>query len=98
MAVVFHTGKGNHLISSFVPKDCIKGMDLLCDKKFRRNVRIPDENQYVFANTEGSLEHTIGWNATNNLMVTCGIKTKSVNATGNRCRISTCMLVLICQN
>ena len=88
LSVVFHPGKGNHLISTFIPKDCRKAMDILCCSENRASAGVHPDNKFIFANTENSLDHATGWTATNSVLEASGIKS-SINATVNRCRIST---------
>ena len=89
MAIAYQTGKGNHVVSVMVPTDSIKAMDLLCDKNIRKDASIDASNPYIFANTEDSLMHVLGWSATKFMCDLAGIEDASINATVNRARIST---------
>jgi hypothetical protein len=90
MHVTFVNGKGNHLVSCFLPKDCWKALDILCDPKLRRDMTISDNNKFLFANTEQSTHHTDGWAATNYTLKKAGLdKYAIINATNQRGRIST---------
>ena len=89
MAVTYQAGKGNKLVPCLVPMDCMRGMDLLCEKCVRNDAGVLPNNQYVFANTEMSSDHVVGWDTVHYMCTNAGIKNPSLNATNNRGRVST---------
>ena len=58
-----HQGRkgNNHLVSDFIPKDCIKGMHVLCDRQIRTDVGISKTNKYAFPSINMSDKHVSGW-------------------------------------
>ena len=90
MLITFQPGKGNHLVSDFIPTDCIKGLDILCDMEVRKRAGILEANPYIFANTQGSDVYVLGWNAINKMCKESKVKKPELlTATMQRHRIST---------
>ena len=89
MEITFTAGKGNHLVSSLVPGDCVKALYLLCDATVRNSVEVSKQNTYIFANTENSIKHVTGWDATQHMCKGANITCPDVNAKAKRIRIST---------
>ena len=57
----YQEGKGNnHLVSVFIPKNCIKGMHVLCDPQIRTDVGISKTNKYAFPSINMSDKHVLG--------------------------------------
>ena len=65
MSITYFPGKGNHLVSCFLPHECQEVLDVLVDTELRKDMGIDGENKFVFANTEESVHHFEGWAATN---------------------------------
>ena len=89
MQITYQAGKGNKLVPCLVPRDCVHAMDILCQESVRASAGVLPTNQYIFANTEGSTAHVIGWDTVHNMCTAAGIANSSLNATNNRGRIST---------
>ena len=90
MEVTYQAGKGDHLVSDFIPLDCRKGLDILADKENRRRAGVPASNDYIFANTQQSDYHVTGWSTINKMCEDAGIeKPCLLTATKQRHRIST---------
>ncbi|ELT89194.1 hypothetical protein CAPTEDRAFT_208970, partial [Capitella teleta] len=87
MEIMYSTGKGNHLVSTIVPADCIKALDLLVDFDNRSAARILQENAFIFASTNSQC-HCSGWSCTDVASAKAGV-TERINATKQRGRIST---------
>lgn len=87
--IVYAPGKGNHLVDTIVPPDCVKAMDILVNSEVRAKVSVSSTNQYVFANTEDSEYHCSGWDATHMLCKKANIICPELTATGQRIRLST---------
>ena len=86
--VVYGTGKGNHLVSCLVPKDCVVALDRLSNTQLRTNVGIVASNRFLFPNV-ASNQHCGGWNALATVCTKANINGDLVNATNQRGRIST---------
>ena len=89
MQIMYMVGKGNHLVSCFVPDDCVQALDLLCRESIRCKVGVVLTNKFLFPNTEGSAHHVDGWHATSYVLQRAGIECSIINATNQRARIST---------
>jgi hypothetical protein len=94
MEITFQTGKGNKLVSCFFPRDCVAAMDMLCDPSIRQDAGVLASNHFIFANTEGSTEHVLGWDATKDMCKDAEIHNPVLTATNNRGRISTFFFAL----
>ena len=86
--VLYGTGKGNHLVSCLVPKDCVVALDRLANTQLRTNVSIVASNRFLFPNL-GTNQHCGGWNALATVCTKANINGDLVNANNQRCRIST---------
>ena len=86
--VVYGTGKGNHLVSCLVPKDCVVALDRLTNTQLRTHVGIVASNRFLFPNV-ASNQHCGGWNALATVCTNANINGDLVNATNQRGRIST---------
>ena len=89
MQIMYMVGKGNHLVSCFVPDDCVQALDLLCRESIRCKVGVVLTNKFLFPNTEGFAHHIDGWHATSYVLQRAGIECSIINATNQRARIST---------
>ena len=69
MTVIYMTDKGNHLVPVWVYKDCISGLKLLMDVEVRKQAGVLESNVYVFANTEQSPYHVLGWDAIHKMCI-----------------------------
>lgn len=89
MTVMYSTGKGNHLVSTIVPVDCIDGINILVDESIREASGVLKENKFLFPSLS-SLKHCSGWDCTNYACTKSGVgHASSINATNNRGRLST---------
>ncbi|ELU12227.1 hypothetical protein CAPTEDRAFT_194676 [Capitella teleta] len=88
MELMYGTGKGNKLVSTLVPKDSIKAMDILtnCDVRIRAGVLI--DNHFIFPTLNSHL-HVQGWSVTHTVCQQAGLNATLINATTQRGRIST---------
>lgn len=90
MDITYQPGKGNHLVSDFIPDDCKKGLDLLTDPDIRLRSGVAPKNRYIFANTQGSDTHVQGWDAIHRMCEGAQVKNPGLlTATMQRHRIST---------
>ena len=89
--ITYITGKGNnHLVPILIPEDTIAAVRKLADPETRKDVNVPEDNTYLFASTQGSVEHTSGWHAVHNVCDKLPLeKPKNMKATSNRHRVST---------
>ena len=89
--VTYQTGKGNnHLVPVLIPNDIYKGMEKLADTEIREQAGVAECNQYLFANTQDSDGHVIGWHAINSIATEAKVANKELmTATKMRHRIST---------
>ncbi|MEW8546316.1 MAG: hypothetical protein AB2693_22595, partial [Candidatus Thiodiazotropha sp.] len=78
MEVTYQAGKGDHLVSDFIPKDCRKGLDILTDPEIRHTATVPEYNDFVFASTQGSNFHVNGWDAINRMCEGADVKQPSL--------------------
>ncbi|ELT93495.1 hypothetical protein CAPTEDRAFT_204876, partial [Capitella teleta] len=88
MELMYGTSKGNKLVSTLVPKDSIKAMDILtnCDVRIRAGVLI--DNHFIFPTLNFHL-HVQGWSVTHTVCQQAGLDATLINATTQRGRIST---------
>ena len=90
MEVTYQSGKGDHLVTDFIPLDCRKGLDILADVDVRHKAGVHDRNNYLFPNTQKSGYHVIGWSAIQSMCEEAGVENpKLLTATKQRHRIST---------
>ena len=88
--ITYITGKRHKLVPLIIPRDVIKGLEILIDPIRRANVSISKDNNYVFASTKHSDRHTSGWHALNFFCKKLNLTTASkITATKNRHRMST---------
>jgi len=58
--LAYQSGKGNKdVVPTLIPADCVKAIVKLVSE--RSAVHVNKDNKYVFAYTENSLDHAIGW-------------------------------------
>lgn len=89
MTITYGPGKGNKLVDTIVPSECVSALDILTDSMVREAATVANINDYIFASTESSISHCNGWEATHYVMKKAGIDCPELNATGQRIRIST---------
>lgn len=90
MMITFQAGKGTFLVSDLIPQDCVKGLDILTDSDIRKRSGVPEANDYIFANTQGSGFHVLGWSAINRMCIEAKVKQPELlTATKQRHRVST---------
>lgn len=56
-----HSSKKSELVPVIIPEDCWKGLQMLADVENRKLAGIHPQNEFVFANTEDSVDHVSGW-------------------------------------
>lgn len=56
-----HSSKKSELVPVIIPEDCWKGLQMLTDVENRKLAGIHPQNEFVFANTEDSVDHVSGW-------------------------------------
>ena len=88
LTILYGTGKGNHLVSTIIPKDMVVAMELLVSAKIREQAGVPKQNDFLFPSTESKL-HCGGWDTTNYVCQKAGVESDLINATNQRGRIST---------
>lgn len=89
MAITYAPGKGNHLVDTIVPRECMKALEALTDADIRKRATVAESNIYIFANTELSDTHCSGWNCTKYVQEAASIECPELNATGLRIKMST---------
>ncbi|RUS91909.1 hypothetical protein EGW08_000311 [Elysia chlorotica] len=58
--LAYQAGKGSKkLVPLLIPNDTVKPIEKLIEQ--RKEIDVPDENPFVFANTSCSQDHVIGW-------------------------------------
>ncbi len=82
--LAYMAGKGGKLVPVLIPIDCVRGIELLVEK--RDDFGISKENPFVFA-TKSSIGHCSGWHAVSTVCEAAGVP--QINATKNRHRAST---------
>jgi hypothetical protein len=88
MELVYGTGKGNHLVSCIIPKDCVAAIECLVSPTIRETAGVLNENDFIFPSTS-STYHSGGWDSTNYVCQQAKISCSAINATNQRVRIST---------
>ena len=91
LKIGYQGGKGNnHLVSVFIPNDCLKGLEMLCNTKVRSDIGIKNDNPYVFPSINDSERHVSGWHTVDAICKKLTLEKKSnLTATHNRHRVST---------
>lgn len=90
MLVGYQPGKGNHLVPVLIPRDCIRGLDILCDPEIRKRVDVLQSNEFLFPNTSLSPDHVIGWPCIHKMCLNANIeRPEKLTASKQRHRIST---------
>ena len=64
---MYVTGKGNHLLSCMIPKDCVPGIKLLVNSVTRGDVGVLIQNKFLFPDI-CSVHHCIGCDALNTMI------------------------------
>ena len=83
IGVLYRTGKGNHLVSCLVPKECVVALDRLANTQLRANVGIVASNRFLFPNV-ASNQHCGGWNALATVCTKANINGDLVDATNQK--------------
>ena len=88
--ICYMAGKGNHLVPVLIPEDCTRGMEIMTDPAVRKDVGVSRDNKFIFANTEDSNFHVLGWDCTKRMCTQAGIPNPELfTATKQRHRVST---------
>lgn len=85
--VVFIMGKGNTLVPVFIPRDCIRAMDILANEEKRKQAGVAPDNEFLFAYTQDSDLSITGYNEIRDICKDIGIPV--ITATSIRHRSST---------
>lgn len=72
----------------FFPPVTHEALKFLVSPEARKNAGVHDGNEYIFANTQKSLQYASGWHCVNEMLTEVG-KKGAFNATKNRHRIAT---------
>jgi len=88
LELVYTTGKGNHLVSCMVPRDCVPAVELLTHATIRKDAGVLDTNDFIFPSI-GSTLHCGGWDAMHKVCEAAQIESNLINATNQRGRLST---------
>ena len=83
-----HSSKKLELVSVIIPDDCWKGLEMLVDVENRKVAGVHPKNQFVFANTENSLDHVNGWQSVYKVCKNAELK-KNITATDMRHYVAT---------
>ena len=83
-----HSSKSNKVVPVIIPKDCIRGLKKLIDTEERKAAGVRSGNNFVFAHTQASESHVVGWQCVNKICVKSGVQQK-LNATKMRHYIAT---------
>ncbi|KAH3698361.1 hypothetical protein DPMN_085881 [Dreissena polymorpha] len=90
MIIGYQPGKGNHLVPVLIPKDCVRGLDILCDQDVRKNVQVLETNDFLFPHTSLSHDHVGGWTCINKMCLNAKLlHPEKLTASKQRHRIST---------
>ena len=78
-----------------IPEDTVAALDLLESVEIRNMCGIVPENNYLFANTKNSEDHTSGWHSLHRIIEKLPLKEpQKIKSTANRHRISTILASL----
>ena len=88
LEIVYGTGKGNHLVSCMIPKDCVPAIEILVLPLIRNAAGVLQSNNFLFPST-GSQLHCGGWDAMHKVCEAAQITSNLINATNQRGRMST---------
>ena len=88
----FGLAGNRHLVPLIIPSDTVAALDMLAFKECRKACEIVDDNEYLFANTRASNDHTSGWHSLHRIMDKLQLKhPEKIKSTTNRHRLSTIM-------
>ncbi|XP_048750683.2 uncharacterized protein LOC125662490 [Ostrea edulis] len=83
-----HSSKKTQLVPVIMPEDCWQGLKMLSDSDHRKSAGVHSTNEFVFANTEGSIDHVSGWQCVRGVFDKAGIS-RYITATGMRHYVAT---------
>ena len=88
----FGIAGNRHLVPLIIPPDTVAALDMLASKECRKSCEIVGDNEYLFANTRASKDHTSGWHSLHRIMDKLQLKhPEKIKSTTNRHRLSTIM-------
>ena len=87
--LIYQGGKGNgKLVPVIIVKEIVDTLNLISNEVIREKCGVSPFNKYLFASTQGSLDHVAGYNTLQTITVEAGV-TKNLTATKMRHRAST---------
>ena len=86
--VVYSMGKGTKEVSTVINKRQLRSMEMLNSERNRKNAGVSEENEYIFANTENSLDSCSGWADLQDMCKAAGLGPGVITATKKRHLIS----------
>jgi len=90
MMLTYQSGKGDkHLVPVLIPRDVVKGMEILCDPEVRDQADVLERNIFMFPATHKSTVHVNGWRSVSRICSAAEVEAGKVTATKQRHRIST---------
>jgi len=90
MMLTYQSGKGDkHLVPVLIPRDVVKGMEILCDPEVRDQADVLERNIFMFPATHKSTVHVNGWHSVSRICSAAEVEAGKVTATKQRHRIST---------
>lgn len=85
--ITYQEGKGDKLVSVFIPPDVVAACEFLASNEIRAHCRVHEKNPYLFPSTQNSQNHVSGWHAISNTCKKANIA-MNVNGTLNRHRLA----------
>ena len=80
----------HHLVPLLIPPDTTSALDILVEEATRGNSNISKDNQFIFANTRFSEDHTSGWHSLKRICDKLPWKhPEKIRSSTNRHRLST---------
>ena len=92
----FALAGNRHLVPLIIPPDTVAALDMLASKECRKACcEIVGDNEYLFANTRASKDHTSGWHSLHRIMDKLQLKhPEKIKSTTNRHLLSTIMALM----
>ena len=93
--ICYQTGKGNkRLVPLLIPNECLNGMEILLNERYRTSACISKDNPFLFAPTNTAKKnlhgHISGWHVLKEVCKSLSLSSaSSINATKNRHYVST---------
>ena len=88
----FGLAGNRHLVPLIIPPDTVAALDMLDSKECRKICDIVGDNEYLFANTRASRDHTLAWHSLHRIMDKLQLKhPEKIKFTTNHHRHSTIM-------